>query len=576
MMWILPNTKHTGSIVDRILQNRKIDDKDSFLNPSESHIHSALLLHDAEKAAQVIINAVKSNKKIFIHGDFDVDGVTATTIMWRFLYYDLKANVIPYIPDRFSEGYGLSESSIDSIINQGAELIITVDCGVKDIELVNKYSKKVDFIITDHHTINQAEDFDSREQSFKNIKIVGDYAISAKAKAVVHPGLEAYPFRDICGAAVSWKVCCAVNEIGNFSVDMMKYIDLVALGTVCDVMPMVDENRAIVSLGLERMKNTKHIGLETLILNAGVQKKDLNVRTLGFALGPRINAAGRMSHAISAVRLLSTESKALAVNLASELSGLNLQRQEITQTLLDLAFQQVENQKNNKVIFVHGEEWPEGIIGLIAGRLSQHFYKPVIVGCVSNNTIKASARSIPGFDISEALRHCSTLLKRFGGHNQAAGLQLEMNNLESFIKSINHYANENLTNELLIPKIFIDTEAEIYEIDFEVANTLASMEPFGEQNQPPVIKLNDIRPEYITLFGKDTNFIKFYNKNSKHIQFINFTDGQSFYKKLQNHTSFDLIGNVEINTWNGNEELRFRLIDMRPAKTENSSFSSFG
>lgn len=566
MKWIIPNNQNSGSIIDRVLQNRKISDKDSFLNPSGFQIHSALLLHDVEEAAKVIIQAVKAKKKIFIHGDFDVDGVTATTIMWRFLHYDLNANVIPYIPDRFSEGYGLSEDSINSIVNQGAELIITVDCGVKDIDIVNKYSKKVDFIITDHHTVAQLEDLAGDNFEQDNARIVGDHVVSSKAKAVVHPGLAEYPFREICGAAVSWKVCCAVNEIGNFGIDMMKYIDLVAFGTVCDVMPLIDENRAIVSLGLERMRKTNNIGLKRLLSNAGVEKKDINVRTLGFALGPRINAAGRMSHAINAVRLLSTESEELASKLSSELSGLNLQRQEITQSLLDLALEQAEGQKNNKIIFVHGEDWPEGIIGLIAGRLAKQFYRPAIAGSMANNIIKASARSIPGFDISKALRDSSALLKRFGGHNQAAGLQLEMNNLESFANNINKYASENLTEDHLTPKVIVDTEAEINEINFEVANLLASMEPFGEQNQLPVIKLNGIKPEYISLFGKDRNYIKFYNQDHKHLQFISFSEGQSFYNKLQKNAEFDLVGNIEINSWNGNEELRLRVIDIKTRK----------
>jgi single-stranded-DNA-specific exonuclease len=566
MRWILPEDNIGGDLISRILKSRGIDDTTKFLKPDVSHIHNALFLHDAEKAANKIIQAVKDKKKIFIHGDFDVDGVTATTILWRFLYYDLGANVTPYIPDRFSEGYGLSDDSISNIIDQGADLIITVDCGVKDIPIVSKYVSKVDFIITDHHTITDSEDVSSELNINNDYRIIGKFAVSNKALAVVHPRLNDYPFPDICGATVSWKLACAINEVGKYDFDMHKYIDLVALGTVCDVMPLLDENRAIVKLGLEQMSSSSNQGLLRLLEASGVDRKDISTRSLGFAIGPRINAAGRMSHAITAVRLLSTESSALSEKLATELSKLNLERQEVTQELLEVAHEQAKEQKENKILFIHGESWPEGIIGLIAGRLSQHYYRPVIVGSSHGEIVKASARSVPGFDISNALRNSSALLVRFGGHNQAAGLQVHKDMINKFIKSINSFAEDVLTDELLIPSISVDVLCSTDEIDMEIAKRIIELEPFGESNLAPNVLLQNITPEWIQVFGRDKNFIKFFDKANKRIQMISFTDASKYMKIFSSNRIVDVIGNIEINKWNGNEEVRLRIIDIQPSK----------
>lgn len=300
MNWILPERKNT-SIVEALFESRGIKDKELFFNPTTDHLHDPFLLHGMDEAVKVIDDAIKKKKKIFIHGDFDVDGITATSILWQFLYKEMKADALPYIPNRFTDGYGLSENSVQEMIKQGAELIITVDCGVKDLDIIHKYSDKAKFIITDHHIIRK----DADEEN-ENGKVVGDYLISKDALAVVHPQLSSnYPFKEICGAGVSWKVACALNEKLDVGVDMLKYIDLAALGTVCDVMPLVDENRAIVSLGLKQLAKTEHIGLKELMRVAQINTAPDSYH-LGFVIGTRLNASGRLETAMDGVRLLTT------------------------------------------------------------------------------------------------------------------------------------------------------------------------------------------------------------------------------------------------------------------------------
>lgn len=568
MKWLFPN-QDTEDVVEWLLRSRNLS-KENFLDYTTT-LHDPFLIYDMQKAVKAISNAIENKKKIFIHGDFDVDGISATTIMWDFLFRKLNADVKPYIPSRFDEGYGLSRESLDAIIAQGGEFVITVDCGVKDIDLVNEYKDKLEFVITDHHTIKS---FSSNE-NLPGSKKVGDYCISKDALAVVHPKLSGeYPFTEICGAVVSWKVCTALNEYLKAGFDMLEYIDLASLGTVCDIMPLIDENRTIVKLGLKRLKETSNVGLQELIKIAGINQDDLNEYHIGFAIGPRLNASGRLGHAMDAVRLLSTNSRESAKKLAEKLNQLNLQRQDLTKQYVELAEKKIaELDPNQKIYFIVGEDWPEGILGLIAGRLTEKYLRPVLVGSKSNGFIKGSARSIADYNIVEALRFADKYLSRHGGHAQAAGFGLDENSELDLYSALLSHANENITTSDFEKNMAIDAIANIENLDFELVELLHKFAPFGQGNLRPVLALKNIAPGYINIIGREKNHVKFVASSSQRfMEFIAFNSVErlksDFGFNLNSSTlpNVDVAGFPEIDRWNGNKKIVFKVKDIRLAQ----------
>lgn len=557
MEWLLPDQNNTP-LVEWIYKTRGIDvNNKTFFNPQYNDLHSPLLLHDVEKVAEVLKEFIGTDKKIYIHGDFDVDGITATSIMWQFLYKDLKLNALPYIPSRFTEGYGLSEDSIGKILEAGAELIITVDCGVKDIEIVNKYSNKVKFIITDHHTLL------SKNTEIDGGKISGEYLIADKALAVCHPRLGNYPFYELCGAAVSWKVCAAVNQILGLGIDMSKYLDLVSIGTVCDIMPLIDENRILVKLGLSQIKNTSNVGLKNLFKYLKVPLHEIDSYHLGFIIGPRINATGRLEDAMDAVRLLTTNNDLFARQITSKLDSLNLERQQLTSKFIEIAEIQIKNQAEDKLYFVYGDDWPEGIIGLIAGKLTEKYYRPVIVGSIKDGKVKASARSIEAFNIANNLTTHSTLLLTHGGHAQAAGLSLSHEKLEEFKAAIKGTAHNSLDGISLLKKLKIDALANLKEINAETYNKITQLSPFGMANKKPLIALLKVIPDKIKVFGKENNHIKLiFIVEGKELEAIAFNKAQE-YQDFDFSKPIDIAASIEKNEWNGKVSIFLRIEDIK-------------
>lgn len=564
MKWILPEQSEKD-IFEWLIKSRGIEDRTKFLNPSWEHIYSPTLLHDMDRAVKAIIEAIGDKKKIFIHGDFDVDGITATSILWDFLFRKAGADVMPYIPSRFEEGYGLSDASIQSIIDQGGELIITVDCGVKDIELVEKYKDKVDFVITDHHTIVDT----SRKPSFrdkKSYKQVGDHLISAYAKAVVHPKLGGtYPFTEISGATVSWKLACALNDALKLGLDMKDYLDLVALGAVCDIMPLVDENRSIVKLGLEQLRRTKNIGLIALLELARVDKRQVDTYHIGFVIGPRLNAAGRLGKAIDAVKLLSTSSPQNAKRLAVQLNELNIQRQDLTKNYFEKADELVQDQLMNKLLFVYGDNWPEGIVGLIAGKLAQKYNRPVLVGSKDENgNIKGSARSIESFNIAEVLKQAEKYLIRHGGHAGAAGFTLDTSALSDFVNVLTALSEEKITPEDLEDKLLIDAICDADALDIEYVQRLDNFAPFGHKNEKPLLALLSQELQDVRFVGSDKThaLLTVKDKSGKYLEAIGF--GMADIVKAHPHeTPIDLAGYLEVDEWNGNRKVKMKLKAIR-------------
>lgn len=558
MEWIFPEQPQDVDLIDFILKNRKIKDQSSFLNPSLDMLGSPFDIYGMKDGVEHIADAIKKGKKIFIHGDFDVDGITATSLLWNFLYRDLGANVIPFIPNRFTDGYGLSEENVKKIIGEGGELIVSVDCGIKDIELVGKYSDQIDFIITDHHTIR------SSDEAISNSKKVGKYLISSKAKAVIHPALSRKSFKEICGAFVAWKFCQGINEYLSAGIDCYKYLDLVALGTICDVMPLIEENRVAVRFGIERMRDTQNIGLRALFEASLTDITKADPYSLGFVIGPRINASGRLESAMDAVRLLTTESKPFAFQLAQKLNELNFKRQELTKRYLDEAESILkEYPKENKLFFLFGEEWPEGILGLIAGRLTEKYNKPVLVGSRKDGIIKGSARSIESFNIANALRKFSTNLLRHGGHAQAAGFSLKEDSFEALKDLLLQEAEEGISFEDLKKKLIIDALINNSHTTVEFVSRLKALEPFGQGNPTPLLSFKGTTIRNLKVIGKDQSHAKF-NTSDVNIDFLffRFKDRFDLFSSDLSR-SFDIAGNLDIDSWNGYKKVVFKVKDLR-------------
>ncbi|MBN1915862.1 single-stranded-DNA-specific exonuclease RecJ [Candidatus Dojkabacteria bacterium] len=540
-------------IIRQLLFNRGIENEQSakvFFDPKKE-FGDPFLLYGMDRAVEAILKAVREKKKIFIHGDYDVDGVCATSLIWDYLYRELKADVLPYIPSRFEEGYGMTDSSINQIVENGGQLIISVDCGVKDIELVRKFKKGkgLEFIITDHHTLLQDKK--------------GNSVVSEGAIAVIHPShpKSKYKFKELCGTAVAWKLVCAISSnLGKSVLKNDKYLELVALATSCDVMPLVGENRAIVKFGLEKLKDTDIIGLRILMLEAGIDLQKIEAYHLGFVIGPRINAAGRIEHAMDALRLLTTTDTEKAREYAEKLSKLNLKRQEITQELIAKAEEQIlAKGKEKKLYFVWGVEWPEGVVGLVAGKLTEKYSRPVIVATKNREEVKGSARSTSALNIVEAIGNYSHILERFGGHSQAAGFSLKPEHLELFIENLEKYAEETLTEEDVAGSVNVDMSLDLSDITIELAEWLEKFKPFGFENITPSFLLENVRLVEKMEVGKDGAHTRaVVEQDGKRLVGIGFFMSEKF-KNIEVGDEISLCSTIELDEWNEQRRVQMKI-----------------
>ncbi len=567
--WIINNTKtkkfideeHIHPIANTILSQMKFSsvvDAKKFLLGKKNTFHSYKHFYDINKIVNFLSKSIQEGKKIFIHGDYDVDGIVATSILWDFLYRKLKANVLPIVPNRFEDGYGLSPSTIDKIIRQEGEIIITVDCGIKDIELIKKYPK-ISFIITDHHTF-------LCDETGKKIRPESDNLIG-----IIHPQdpESSYPFKEISGATVAWKLICALNEELDLNVDVNDYLELVALATSTDIMPLVDENRSILKEGLKRIRKTHNPSLIALFEVSGIDSKVIETYHYGYVIGPRLNAAGRMDDAIDAVRLLSTNNKKQASIYAKKLNELNLVRQQKTIELLNVSEEIISKiSKNQKLIFISGKDWPEGIVGLIAGKLQEKYSRPTVVASIVSKTkeVKGSARSPEYFNITEALSRQAHLLDRFGGHVQAAGFALSQKNLQKFQSAIIVDAEKRIKNEDMISNINISSKLSLGEIDEKLVDTLMMFSPFGPGNPTPHFLFEKIKLIDMQVVGKENKHIKIlFGDHDKTIEAMGFNLALEF-SKAEIGDVLDLVGRIKYNNWNGRKKIQIDIDDFQISK----------
>lgn len=551
--WVIPKKK-TTDVVDHILKVRKIEEEEKYLKPQLEDIPSFKKLYDSKSATKLILKHIENGSKIVIHGDYDADGICATSLIWDFLYRNVskflkkKIDVLPYIPDRIEQGYGLTRDSLNDLVDLGAKLVITVDCGVRDKELINEFKKEkgLDFVITDHH------------QPPKDILKDLEYPLVHQ----MYPEKE-YPSKEICGTAVIYLLVQSLMDSLKMENDPLFGLDLVALSTVTDIMPLLDVNRILVKLGLEEIRKSKRLGLRMLALRAGIEPKDIDTYHLGYVIGPRINAAGRIGSPMEAVRLLVSTDENQCKEISNLLENTNFDRQRMTSEILTKAKDLVKDTEDN-MLFVLGEDWHEGIIGLVAGKLQEEYYKPVIVATNNDGVIKGSARSIKGFNITKSLEKFNKYLERYGGHELAAGFTAKADTIESFVKDIVKYANEKITKEQLIPKLNVELFLDTEDITVDLVKQLKLLEPLGFGNPKPFVFLKELEVKKKQIIGKDGNHMKLFVKGSgvDYLTLLLFGCNEDV-ELLNENDRIDVVGYPDINVWNGNESMQFNVKEWR-------------
>ncbi|EQB63898.1 MAG: Single-stranded-DNA-specific exonuclease RecJ [candidate division Zixibacteria bacterium RBG-1] len=535
-------------VLCKILLKRGINSRqeaEKFLNPAFSDLIDPFVLPDLEKASDRIILALKNKEKIMLFGDYDVDGITATALLYLCLSH-LGGEVSYYLPNRLLEGYGLSKEGIKEAQKRGAGLIVSVDCGMTAVEEADFAQEiGINLIITDHHEPKE--------------KVPDAYA-------VVNPKRTDYPGGELSGVGVAFKLISGVfRKLGLDEKGLIRHLDLVALGTSADIVPLTKENRILVKLGLEQLEKSEKFGIQDLILNSGLEGKKLATSHIVFGLAPRINAVGRLGDAQCAIKLLSTTDPREASQLALFLEMENRRRREIDERTMKEALEMAEREfkSEDKAIVLVRENWHPGIVGIIAARIAEIYYRPTVLLALDGQEAKGSARSIPSFHLFEALNECKELLIRFGGHKQAAGLALEKKNLESFKEKLQNVASQKLTEENLIPQLNIDCEVNLDEINQELVTYLEQMAPFGPGNMRPVLVTKNLgnfaQPSVV-----GNNHLKLrINQNNKQLDGIAFEQGDFIKPLSARDVRYDLAYVLENNFFNGNNSVQLRVKDIK-------------
>jgi single-stranded-DNA-specific exonuclease len=544
----------------QLLFNRGITDKDEidlFLEPDyEKNTHDPFLFNDMNKVVGLIVEHIKKQDKIVVYGDYDADGVTATALLIETLG-TLKASVDAYIPNRVSEGYGLNKEAIDELIKDGAKLIITVDGGIRNKEEV-EYAKSIglDIIITDHHV--PPDDKNDLPDCLIINPLVQD---------------EKYSFKYLSGVGVAFKLAKAIINKSKLSDDNKKkleerILDLVAIGTVADCVSLLGENRILVKEGLKALNKTKRIGLQELIKVAQTNNgKILEAWNIGFQIAPRLNAAGRMDHANTALELLLTKDKKEAEAIARRLNSRNQERQETTAEIVDQIINIAEkrNQDDKIIIAVTPEDeiWNEGVVGLVAGKISDKYYLPTLVITKGDEGFKGSGRSIEEFNVMEAIEKCSELFERYGGHPMACGFSFKEGNLDKFKKQITEIANSKLKDIDLKPRVEIEAELELGEVDEELIKQVENLAPFGQNNERPKFASQDIEIVDIITMGINGQHLKLRLKSdtSSVLSAVGFGQAEK-WKELKIGDKIDIVYYAEMNEFNGRSEVQLKIIDI--------------
>ncbi|MBC8536767.1 single-stranded-DNA-specific exonuclease RecJ [Feifania hominis] len=548
-------------IVSRLLYNRGLTDPERarlFLRKSIDILCDPFLLPDMRKAVNRINDALAHNERITIYGDYDVDGITSTSILYQYLS-ERTDNIDYYIPDRMEEGYGVNMAAIDTLAAAGTTLLITVDAGITALrEIAHANDLGLTTIITDHH------------------ECAGGLP---PAYAIVNPKRpdSEYPFPELAGVGVVFKLLCALSGREHLQDVIDRYSELVAFGTIADVMPLNGENRIIVSLGLKRLEHTRNIGLRALIAQSGIENKKITAGVIGYTLAPRVNAAGRVGSPRRAVKLLLSRDPREAAEIARELCDANRERQDEENKIITEAYDQLEHEpgfQRDKIIVLASDHWHHGIIGIVSSRLSDKYYLPSIMISFDGESGKGSGRSIPGFNIYEALAGQGELLEKFGGHALAAGLSLKRENYDAFKAGITRYANEILTDEILTPKLKIDCEIDIRDITLKTVNEILLLEPYGMGNAAPLFLLRDIRIDDICPISGDKHTKLLLSKNGVTIDAFLFGRGTADFPYFRGE-KLDLVCNLDTNSYRGNITVQLVIKDLHLSSTYRESLREY-
>jgi single-stranded-DNA-specific exonuclease len=543
----------------KILVQRGIENFEAaknYFRPSLDELHDPWLMKDMDKAVERIIKAVNAKEKILVFGDYDVDGTTAVSCMYRFLK-KIHSNLDFYIPHRYREGYGVSKAGIDFAKENGFTLIISLDCGIKSVDLI-AYAKTIDieFIVCDHH--------------------LPDDALPA-AVAILNPKQKDcnYPYKELCGCGVGFKLITALApQFGLYDDEVNEYFDLVATAIAADIVPMTGENRVLAYYGLKKANENPNPGIKALSVLSGL-KKELHIQNLVFMIAPRVNAAGRMDDATKAVQMFIAKTYEEAIGFAEQLHSDNTDRKEADSSITESALEQIRQNKsweNRKSTLVYEPHWHKGVVGIVASRLIEHYYRPTIVLTKSGEIAAGSARSVPGFNLYEAIHACREYLLGYGGHFAAAGMTLDIDKVNALREKFEEVVSSTIKPEHLIPEEIIDAEISFKDITQNFYSILLQMEPFGPDN---------MRPQFIIKNVIDTGFSKIVKE--EHLRFVLKKDditltGIGFgmankFKLLAQKKPVDILCKIDENEWQGNKSLQLRIVDLRLSENKTSDNS---
>lgn len=527
------------------------EEANTFFNPSLDYLHDPFLMKDMDIAVDRISVAIKKNERILVYGDYDVDGTTAVALMYSFLKSQYS-NVEYYIPDRYKEGYGVSFQGLDFAYQNNCKVVITLDCGIKAVEKV-KYarSKGLDVIICDHH-------------------YPGDEI--PKALAVLDPKqpLCNYPYKELSGCGVGFKLVHAFTRVHGipFS-EIAHYLDLVAVSIASDIVPITGENRVMAYFGLKRLNESPRTGLKEIIRESEVTKA-LTIEDVVFKIGPRINAAGRMETGSKAVDLLVSSDTALATGISKEINNFNIERRSIDRIITTEAMRMIADDQrtvNSRTTVLYNPLWKKGVIGIVASRLIETYYRPTVILTESNGFATGSARSVHGYDLYQAIESCSDLLESFGGHMFAAGLTLKKENIKPFMDRFELYVNSTITEDQLVPRIFIDAELSFSEINDGFFKTMNQFQPFGPENMSPVfVSRNVFDTGAGRMVGSSGEHLKLdlcqESTGQKSFPAIAFSQADHF-EYIRNGNPFDICYSLEMNEFRGNRTLQLNVRDIK-------------
>jgi single-stranded-DNA-specific exonuclease len=538
-------------VLCNILVNRGIknfEEAKNYFRPQLEHLHSPWLMKDMQKAVNRIITAMQQREKILVFGDYDVDGTTSVACMFQFLQKIYEADKLDfYIPHRYKEGYGVSKMGIDYAFENGFTLIISLDCGIKSVELIaHAKALGIDFIICDHHMPD---------------------LILPDAIAILNPKQPGcpYPYKELCGCGVGFKLISALTEtIGLGENEHLDYLDLVATAIAADIVPLTGENRVLAYYGLKKVNNNPNFGIKALIKLSAIEK-ELHINNLVFMIAPRVNAAGRMDDACKAVQLFIAKTLEEAIEYAEMLHSDNIDRREADTSITEEALSLIQSddvmiKKRSTVVFK--SHWHKGVVGIVASRLIDHYYRPTIVLTQSGEIIAGSARSVSGFNLYEAIHACREHLLGYGGHFAAAGMTMMPEQLNAFIEKFEQVVAANLPLELTTPEIVIDTEISFADIRTSFYNIICQMEPFGPENMRPVFVAKKVRDNGWSKIVKEQHIRFCLQQNNIAFNGIGFNMANKF-SLLQNQHPVDVVFTLDENDWNGSKHLQLKVIDVR-------------